>query len=260
LARCPYCGESAPLGGRKTVTNAASLAAALRKLEARGLRPSYLAEGYGEAEWLHRYGHKDPSIANYPRNLVMPHFARAGEILRSARRDQQDVGSETSPGELSNGREPVTEARMITYKLGTEVETPESNLVSVLDCDDEVQWKTSDGGIVEPGDGDKFARLRVAYVSASGTQDVGEVADAFRIQDDDGGLLEPLGESYNDGELQVAYGEEIAEGNGIEGFIYFELTEGQHPAYGLFDCSLEEDGEGIWLRWKLERDSPGSQS
>ena len=113
----------------------------------------------------------------------------AGEILRSARRDEQDVASEASPRELSNGRELVTEARMITYKSGTEVETPESNLVTVLDFDDEVQWKTSDGGIVEPGDGAKFARLRVAYLSASGTKDVGEVADAFRIQVDDGGAV-----------------------------------------------------------------------
>jgi hypothetical protein len=87
MANCPMCGGRVPFGGGKTVTNAGALSAALRQLEARGLKPDYLQEGYAASDWLHRYGHKDPAIANMPRPCVMMQFQRGAAALELARRD-----------------------------------------------------------------------------------------------------------------------------------------------------------------------------
>lgn len=87
MAACPTCGGRVPLGGGKTVRNAHELLSAMRQIQARGLQPDYLNRGLREADWLHRYGHRDPSIAQLPRDEVMPHFGAAGLILREAASD-----------------------------------------------------------------------------------------------------------------------------------------------------------------------------
>lgn len=87
MANCPMCGGKVPLGGGKTVSNAGALSAAVQQVQASGKSVPYLFEGLKEAEWLHRYGHKDASIANLPRGEVMKHFQRAAAILSLARQD-----------------------------------------------------------------------------------------------------------------------------------------------------------------------------
>jgi hypothetical protein len=151
----------------------------------------------------------------------------------------------------------MTERRRISYNLGTEVETPEGNLVAVLGCDDDVQWLTPDGGTVEPAEGAKFCRLRVMHQGASEGRDVGSIADAFGLEVEDGSVFEALGERHADDEVRSMYGDGIEEGQRIEGFVYFELGEGHQPSYGVFAC---EDKNETWLRWKvLEEPSVGAQ-
>jgi hypothetical protein len=77
--------------------------------------------------------------------------------------------------ERTNGSDDVTQVRKITYQLGQSVETPDGNIVTVLDALDDATWRSSDGGKVEPAEGAKFIRLRTSYLANTGIDDVGDV-------------------------------------------------------------------------------------
>jgi hypothetical protein len=87
-------------------------------------------------------------------------------------------------------------------------------------------------------------------MSSSSPHDPELIAAAFLLELDGGEVLHPLLESYSEQEL-LSNDEEIAAGERIEGFVYYEAEIGSKLSYAAFDCSNEEDGEGLWLRWKL---------
>jgi hypothetical protein len=157
----------------------------------------------------------------------------------------------------SNHGDDMTEVRRITYELGKTVETTEDNMVTVLEAAGGVKWQSKDGGHVEPADGFEFVRVRASYLTTAGIDDVARVADSFMVQTESGGVYASLEESYSDEEeLQSQAGSPLAEGESVEGILYFEVPVGNRVSHVIFDCSLEEEGAGLWLRWKIEN-KPG---
>lgn len=67
--------------------------------------------------------------------------------------------------ERTHGSDDVTQVRKITFELGQPVETPDSNIVTVLDALDDATWRSSDGGKVEPAEGARFIRMRASYLA-----------------------------------------------------------------------------------------------
>jgi hypothetical protein len=151
--------------------------------------------------------------------------------------------------QASQTREP----RLITYEMGREVATPLGGTVRVSAVEDRVDWRTTDGGTVEPDTGSRFCRLRVSFLNQASRDDIGLVADAFSLDLTDGSRLEPVDERYGPDELQGRYGEYVEQGQRLEGWIYYELASAGTPASALFETGWSKDTVGPVIRWDLRR-------
>jgi hypothetical protein len=156
-------------------------------------------------------------------------------------------------GSVADPRSDVA-PRTITYEVGKEVRTPHGDVVLVLALDDDVEWRTADGGRVDPHEDAKFCRLRVRYVPVAGPYGGRSLAERFKVQLEDGTWIEPLDETYTSDTFQLRTAAVMAPGTVVEGTIYYELENGGDPVYAVFDCTDPASGEGIWLRWTRPAD------
>jgi hypothetical protein len=139
--------------------------------------------------------------------------------------------------------------RRITYKIGSEVETPAGNLVKVIDLEDDVEWISTDGGRVEPTSESKFVRLRIGYTNLGPPQSAAVIVDAFWLALDGGSEVSAIAETYSDDEFE-ARSEPIGEGEHSEALVYFETPKGARASHALFDTSHED--EEILIQWRAE--------
>ena len=174
-----------------------------------------------------------------------PDHGRPADPMRNGERGMEE--SVEPPGSQTRGQ------RLITYEMGREVGTPLGGSVRVSAVEDRIDWRTTDGGTIEPDKGSRFCRLRVSLLNRSSRDDIGLVADAFSLELSDGSRIEPVDERYGPDELQGRYSEYVEEGQRLEGWIYYELASAGTPAYALFETGWSKDTVGPVIRWDLRR-------
>jgi hypothetical protein len=134
------------------------------------------------------------------------------------------------------------------------VETAGGSRASVLRFEDDLVWMSQDGGRVEPSQDHRFCRLQIDYVTPL-PDDIGLIADAFMLETDSGTLIDPVGERYNDEELQGRFGDALPAEEKISGYVYFEVPSEATVTAAVFDTGGEDTPEEarLLLRWTIQR-------